>query len=148
MAIEIVFNILIGLGVLFYLVQAIQLPTTDNPADVLGAGGFPIVIGIIALIGLAMITLHTIKEKKKVDIPMLNLRSIDGRMVFINLLVLGAYIALLDVIGFVLMEDGEEAEYYYVEEDEEEAEEEEEDWHYHSMEERLNEVGMSMRDFF
>ena len=31
---------------------------------------------------------------------------------------------------------------------EEEDEEEEEDWHYHSMEERLNEVGMSMRDFF
>ncbi len=102
MAIEIVFNILIGLGVLFYLAQAIQLPTTDNPADVLGAGGFPIIIGVIALIGLAMITIHTIKEKRKVDIPMLNLRSIDGRMVFINLLVLGAYIALLDVIGFVL----------------------------------------------
>ena len=102
MAIEIVFNILIGLGVLFYLVQAIQLPTTDNPADVLGAGGFPIVIGIIALIGLAMITIHTIKEKRKVDIPMLNLRSIDGRMVFINVLVLAAYVGLLDVIGFVL----------------------------------------------
>ena len=31
---------------------------------------------------------------------------------------------------------------------EEKDEEEEEDWHYHSMEERLNEVGMSMRDFF
>ena len=31
---------------------------------------------------------------------------------------------------------------------EEDYEEEEEDWHYHSMEERLNEVGMSMRDFF
>ena len=102
MAIEIVFNILIGLGVLFYLVQAIQLPTTDNPADVLGAGGFPIVIGIIALIGLAMITIHTIKEKRKVDIPMLNLRSVDGRMVFINVLVLAAYVGLLDVIGFVL----------------------------------------------
>ena len=102
MTIEIVFNLLIGLGVLFYLAQAIQLPTTDNPADVLGSGGFPIIIGIIALIGLAMITIHTIKEKRKVDIPMLNLRSIDGRMVFINLLVLGAYIALLDVIGFVL----------------------------------------------
>ena len=29
-----------------------------------------------------------------------------------------------------------------------EEEDEEEDWHYHSMEERLNEVGMSMRDFF
>ena len=102
MTIEIVFNLLIGLGVLFYLAQAIQLPTTDNPADVLGAGGFPIIIGIIALIGLAMITIHTIKEKRKVDIPMLNLRSIDGRMVFINVLVLAAYVGLLDVIGFVL----------------------------------------------
>ncbi len=102
MAIEIVFNILIGLGVLFYLAQAIQLPSTDNPADVLGAGGFPIIIGVIALIGLAMITIHTIKEKRKVDIPMLNLRSIDGRMVFINVLLLAAYVGLLDVIGFVL----------------------------------------------
>lgn len=102
MAAEIVFNILIGLGVLFYLAQAIQLPATDNPADVLGAGGFPIIIGVIALIGLAMITIHTIKEKHKVDIPMLNLRSVDGRMVFINVLVLAAYVGLLDVIGFVL----------------------------------------------
>ena len=42
------------------------------------------------------------KEKKKVDIPMLNLLSIDGRMVFINVLVLAAYVGLLDVIGFVL----------------------------------------------
>ena len=36
----------------------------------------------------------------------------------------------------------------FPEELEEKDEEEEEDWHYHSMEERLNEVGMSMRDFF
>lgn len=36
----------------------------------------------------------------------------------------------------------------FPEELEEEDEEEEEDWHYRSMEERLNEVGMSMRDFF
>ncbi len=102
MTIELVFNILIGLGILFYLVQAIQLPATDNPADVLGAGGFPIILGVIALIALAMITIHTIKEKRKVDIPMLNLRSIDGRMVFINVLALAAYIGLLDIIGFVL----------------------------------------------
>lgn len=102
MAIELVFNVLLGLCVLLYLAQAIQLPSTDNPADVLGAGGFPIIIGIIALIGLVMITVHTIKEKRKVDIPMLNLRSIDGRMVFINVLVLAAYVGLLDIVGFVL----------------------------------------------
>ena len=102
MTIEIIFNILIGLGVLFYLTHAIQLPATDNPADVLGAGGFPIIIGVVALIGLAMITIHTVKEKRKVDIPMLNLRSIDGRMVFINVLLLAGYVGLLDIIGFVL----------------------------------------------
>ena len=52
--------------------------------------------------------------------------------------------------------DIREEEYLFVvlfydpfpEELEEDDEEEEEDWHYHSMEERLNEVGMSMRDFF
>ena len=102
MATEIVFNILIALGVLFYLAQAIHLPATDNPADVLGAGGFPIIVGVIALIGLVMITIHTVKEKRKVDIPMLNLSSVDGRMVFINVLILAAFVGLLDVIGFVL----------------------------------------------
>ena len=35
----------------------------------------------------------------------------------------------------------------FPEELEEEDEEEEEDWHYHSMEERLNEVGMSLLGF-
>lgn len=102
MTIEIIFNVLIGLGVLFYLAQAVQLPATDNPADVLGAGGFPIIIGIVALIGLAMVTIRVVKEKHTVDIPMLNLRSVDGRMVFINVLVLAAYVGLLDVIGFIL----------------------------------------------
>lgn len=101
MTIEIVFNLLIALGVIFYLTQALS-PNYGQPGGCsVGAGGFPIVIGIIALIGLAMITLHTIKEKKSRDIPMLNLRPIDGRMVFINVLVLAAYVGLLDVIGFV-----------------------------------------------
>lgn len=36
----------------------------------------------------------------------------------------------------------------FPEELEEEEEAEEEEWHYRSMEEQLNEVGMSMRDFF
>lgn len=36
----------------------------------------------------------------------------------------------------------------FPEELEEEETEEEEEWHYRSMEEQLNEVGMSMRDFF
>lgn len=102
MVIEIVFNILIGLVILFYLVQALQLPSSDNPADVLGASGFPITISILGLIVLLMITFRAFKSKHKVEIPMLHLSTIDGRMLVINVLLLAAYIALLDVIGFIL----------------------------------------------
>ena len=102
MAIEIVFNILVGLGIVFYLTQALQLPATDNPADVLGAGGFPIIIGILGLIVLAMITIRVVKEKHKIHIPMLELHTIDGRMLIINVMLLAAYVGLLDVVGFIL----------------------------------------------
>lgn len=36
----------------------------------------------------------------------------------------------------------------FPEEPDEEEEDEEEEWHYMSMEQKLNEVGMSMRDFY
>ena len=48
-----------------------------------------------------------------------------------------------DIRSSDLLDDEDEED-----EEEDDDEEEEEDWHYHSMEERLNEVGMSMRDFF
>jgi magnesium-transporting ATPase (P-type) len=102
MGIEIVFNILVGLGIVFYLANALRLPTTDKPADVLGAGGFPIILGILGLIVLAMITMRVLKEKSEIHIPMLELHSVDGRMLAINVILLAAYIGLIDVIGFIL----------------------------------------------
>ena len=102
MTIEIVFNILVGLGIVFYLANALQFPTTDNPADVLGAGGFPIIVGILGLIVLAMVTIRVVKEKHKIHIPMLELHTVDGRMLVTNVILLAAYVGLLDIVGFIL----------------------------------------------
>jgi putative tricarboxylic transport membrane protein len=102
MAIEIVFNIIIGLGIVFYLYNATQLPTTDNPADVFGAGGFPEIIGSLALAVLVLITIKVIKEKRPIDIPMFRLGRPEGRMLVTNVILLAAYIALLNVLGFAL----------------------------------------------
>lgn len=102
MTIEIVFNLFLALGIVFYLFQSVQLPATDNPIDVLGASGFPIIIGVLALIVLALITRKVVKEKRQVHVPMFELHTIDGRMLVINVFLLAAYIGLLDVIGFAL----------------------------------------------
>ncbi len=102
MAIEIVFNIIVGIGIAFYLFQAARLPATDNPTDVLGAGGFPIIIGVLGLIVLFIITMKVIKDKHPVHIPMFDLKLPEGRMLVINVIILAAYVVLLDILGFAV----------------------------------------------
>lgn len=102
MAIELVFNIILGLCFAFYLFKATQLPATDNPIDILGAGGFPIIIGVLGLVVLALVTIKVVKNKRHVHIPMFDLRLPEGRMLVINVILLAAYVALLDVLGFAV----------------------------------------------
>ena len=102
MAIELIFNIIVGLCIAFYLFTATQLPPTDNPIDLLGAGGFPIIIGILGLIVLAMITIKVVKEKHHIHISMFDMRLPEGRMLVLNVIILAAYVALLDILGFTV----------------------------------------------
>lgn len=102
MAIEIIFNIIVGLGIVLYLYLATQLPVTDNSADVFGAGGFPEIVGILGLIVLGFITIKTIKEKKAVHIPLFNLALPEGRMLLVNVFLLAGYIVLLNILGFAV----------------------------------------------
>lgn len=102
MAIELIFNIIVGLCIVFYLFKATQLPPTDNPIDILGAGGFPIVIGILGLIVLTLITIKVVKEKHHIHIPMFDMRLPEGRMLVLNVIILAAYVALLDILGFAI----------------------------------------------
>ncbi|MDC7789631.1 tripartite tricarboxylate transporter TctB family protein [Rhodoplanes sp. TEM] len=102
MAAELVFNCLLGLLLVFYLVQAFMLPPSDNPADVLGAGGFPIILGVLGLIVLLFVTLRLLRTRTATKIPLFELGTVDGRAVAINVVLLLAYLFVLDVIGFVL----------------------------------------------
>ena len=102
MAAELIFNFLIGLGILFLLFEALELPQTDNPSDLLGASGFPVILCVLGLIVLAVITLRVLREKKQIKIPMLELGSLDGRAVALNVALLFIYIWGMNVIGFIL----------------------------------------------
>lgn len=102
MGAELIFNCLVGLGIVFFLAQAFSLPPSDNPTDYLGAGGFPIILGILGLIVLAVITVRVLRAKTKIKIPMFELGSLDGRAVALNVVLLFVYIMVLDVIGFIL----------------------------------------------
>ena len=102
MAAELIFNCLMGLGIVFFLVQASFLPQSDNPTDILGAGGFPVILGVLGLIVLAIITVRVIREKTQIKVPMFDLGSLDGRSLALNVVLLFVYIMVLDAIGFVL----------------------------------------------
>lgn len=102
MAAELIFNCLVGLGIVFFLAQAFSLPQTDNPGDILGAGGFPVILGILGLIVLAVVTMRVIRERTRIKVPMFDLASLDGRSLAANVVLLFAYIMVLDVLGFIL----------------------------------------------
>ncbi|MDX9861015.1 MAG: tripartite tricarboxylate transporter TctB family protein [Rhodospirillales bacterium] len=102
MAAELIFNLLVGLGLLFLLFEALALPQTDNPSDVLGAGGYPLILCVLGLVVLAVITVRVIREKKSIKIPLFDLRSLDGRAVALNVALLFVYIMAMEVIGFIL----------------------------------------------
>ncbi len=84
------------------LFQAFSLPPSDNPSDVLGAGGFPITLCVLGLIVLAVITVRLVREKPKIKIPMFDLGSLDGRAVALNVALLFVYMMAMNVIGFIL----------------------------------------------
>jgi putative tricarboxylic transport membrane protein len=99
---EMIFNIVMGMFILFYLVLAFLLKKESLTGDALGAGGFPIILGIIGLAILVLITAKIVKDKTKIPIPMLNLKSVEGKVLALNIIILAAYLLLMDIIGFAL----------------------------------------------
>jgi putative tricarboxylic transport membrane protein len=99
---EMIFNIAMGLFIVLYLVLSLLLNKESLSGDVLGAGGFPIILGIIGLVILAVITAKVAKDKTKIPIPLLNLKSGEGKVLALNITILAAYLLLMDVIGFTL----------------------------------------------
>jgi hypothetical protein len=99
---EMIFNIVMGVFILFYLVLSFLLKKESLTGDVLGAGGFPMILAVIALALLVLITAKIAKDKAKITIPLLNLKSVEGRVLALNIVILSAYLLLMDIIGFAL----------------------------------------------
>jgi hypothetical protein len=102
MAIELIFNIILGAGIVFFMVETMALPAGENPNDIFGASGFPEILSVLALIVLIFITVNIIREKKHINIPMFDLRSQDGRKLVVSVLLLAGYVALLNYLGFCI----------------------------------------------
>lgn len=98
---EVVFNICVAAFMLGYLFFATQFDATTVNGDIFGAGGYPIVLSILGLILLIVISINVIKNKEKVRIPMLDIRSIDGKAVLLNVTMLSSYLILMNYIGFL-----------------------------------------------
>ncbi|SFD16602.1 tripartite tricarboxylate transporter TctB family protein [Tropicimonas isoalkanivorans] len=99
---ELIFNAFVGFFLSFLLFNALMLPGSDNPSDLLGAGGFPTVLCILGLVVLAFITLRVLRYQKAIHVPLFDARSVDGRAAALSVLLLLAYILVLDIIGFIL----------------------------------------------
>jgi putative tricarboxylic transport membrane protein len=99
---EVIFNIMMGMFILFYLVLALLLKKESLTGDALGAGGFPTILAVIGLAILVLITAKVVKDKTRIPIPLLSLKSVEGKALMLNIVILSAYLLLMDVIGFAL----------------------------------------------
>ena len=99
---EMIFNSCIGIFLAVYLSMSLSLDKKSITGDVFGAGGFPIVLAVLGFIVLALIIREVLKNQTKVHIPMFDIKSADGKMLMLNVIILAGYLLLMDVIGFIL----------------------------------------------
>lgn len=99
---EIIFNIGLAIFMIAYLFLASQFDVTTVTGDVVGASGYPKSLAILGLLLLLFISINVMKNKNKIRIPMLDLKSKDGKAVLLNVLMLTGYLVLMNTIGFLI----------------------------------------------
>ncbi len=102
MAAEIVFNCILGLFIAVYLAKVLRLPDLEDTLDTLGASGFPQIIGVLALLLLVLLTVRALRSKSPVDLPLLDIKRAEGRLLLLNIALLAGYIILLNILGFAV----------------------------------------------
>ena len=99
---EVIFNIFLAAFMLAYLFFAFQFNATTVTGDIFGAGGYPKILSVLGLVLIIIITINVVKRKEKVRIPMLDIKSIDGKAVLLNVTMLTSYLVLMNYIGFLI----------------------------------------------
>lgn len=99
---ELLFNLLLALAVILYLVAAGQLPESGDSLDTLGASGFPLMIGVAALLVMAGLTARLLRQGNAAGSGLRETPLPDTRLMLVNVGMLAGYILLLNVLGFAV----------------------------------------------
>ena len=103
---ELAFNAVLGIIFLIFLVMSGQIPRQSMPADVVEAGGFPMIFSAIALILLVYSTYETLQERKKKAGIDDNAMAVTKKGIFRLCVVVGltiAYILIIETLSFPLV---------------------------------------------
>ena len=103
---ELIFNAVLAVILLAFLILGIQIPMRSNPADFVEAKGFPIIFSIIALLLLLWETIAQIRALKKnpdreKDPAAFEKKNAPKLIAVILMTIL--YIILVNTAGFVLL---------------------------------------------
>lgn len=98
---EFVFSVIIGLLLLFCLGTALRIPARTVGTDVLKAGGFPTGVIVLSLIVLVILMAQHMMRCRKEGRPVFSGQGIHPRLIAAAA-VISAYVALMNVIGFIL----------------------------------------------
>jgi len=104
--IELAFNIVLALVLIFFFVVGSQIPQQSNPADFIEAGGFPMIfatLGMILLIWESFVFFKTHKGKiaEKAGSGKYDLKNIYKVIVIVAMTI--SYIFIVDKLGFIIV---------------------------------------------
>lgn len=85
---------------MFIVSQSFEMKTVDG--DVLSSSGFPEIMSVVGILLAVFIIIRLIRKKKSPEERPIASRAQPGRAVLLNVVLLTAYIALMNVIGFVI----------------------------------------------
>jgi hypothetical protein len=94
------------IGIMIFLAIAaffsLSLPVKSIAGDVLAARGFPLIVIILSFFLCILLLVRQVKGKQRTHESLIDLRSPAGRAIVFTAIALAVYIALLNLIGFVI----------------------------------------------
>ncbi len=99
---ELIFNTALAGFLLIMLFYSKTFRTDTVDGDLLKSGGFPALLIIIGICILAVIIIRQIKDRSGNNNKIIDISTRSGKAVLINILILTAYISVLNTAGYAV----------------------------------------------